>query len=64
MPFDNWEVMAPAARPPLTTVDPNLVNLEQYAASRLLRAIGGEELKSGTVLRPCELVVRNSSVPP
>lgn len=61
--FDNWDVMAEAARPPLTTVDPRLTALGRFAASRLLRAIDGEELEPGTLLRPCELVLRGSSVP-
>src|SRR4051812_31868084 len=37
--FDNWEVMAEASRPPLTTVDPNLTELGQLAARKLLQAI-------------------------
>ena len=42
--FDNWDVMVSAARPPLTTVDPNLVRLGRVAASRLMNAIDGGEL--------------------
>lgn len=61
--FDNWGVMAEASRPPLTTVDPNLVKLGQVSASLLLAAIDGGELASGTILRPCDLVLRASSVP-
>jgi LacI family transcriptional regulator len=61
--FDNWDVMAEASRPPLTTVDPCLAKLGEFAASQLLNAIEGRELGSGTVLLPCELVVRDSSVP-
>jgi LacI family transcriptional regulator len=61
--FDNWDVMVEASRPRLTTVDPNLAMLGQLAASRLLHAIDGGELGSGLVLQPCDLVVRQSSVP-
>jgi len=61
--FDNWDVMVEAARPPLTTIDPNLVRLGQLSASRLLGAIDGGELGAGVVAQPCELVLRGSSVP-
>ena len=61
--FDNWPVMVEASRPPLTTVDPNLTRLGQESASLLLAAIDGGELGTGVVLRPCELVLRESSVP-
>jgi LacI family transcriptional regulator len=61
--FDNWQVMVEASRPPLTTVDPNLTRLGQESASLLLAAIDGGELGTGVVLRPCDLVLRESSVP-
>ena len=61
--FDNWDVMVEGARPPLTTIDPNLTLLGQLAASRLLTAIDGGELGSGLVLQRCDLVIRQSSVP-
>lgn len=61
--FDNWDVMVEGSRPPLTTVDPNLTKLGQLAANRLLTAIDGGELGSGLILRPCDLVLRQSSVP-
>jgi LacI family transcriptional regulator len=61
--FDNWDVMTEAARPPLTTVDPRLVRLGRLSASRLLAALDGGELGSGVVAQPCELVLRESSVP-
>lgn len=60
--FDNWDVMVVGSRPPLTTVDPNLTRLGRYAAGRLLAAIDGGELGAGVVLRPCDLVLRESSV--
>lgn len=58
--FDNWEVMATSSRPPLTTVDLNLTALGRHAATRLLAAIAGEDVR-GTEKYPCELVVRASS---
>ena len=61
--FDNWDVMVEASRPPLTTVDPNLTRLGQESASLLLAAIDGGTMDAGLVLRPCELVLRASSVP-
>ena len=60
--FDNWDVMVEAARPPLTTVDPNLTTLGRLAATRLMDAIDGRELPSGVHLQPCDLVLRQSSV--
>jgi LacI family transcriptional regulator len=59
--YDNWEVMAESARPPLTTVDLNLVEIGRVAALRLLDAIGGTAA-GGTVTVDARLVVRESSV--
>lgn len=59
--FDNWDVMVEAARPPLTTIDPNLKALGRIAASRLMTAIDGAELGHGVLLQPCDLVLRQSS---
>jgi len=61
--FDNWEVMAAACRPPLTTVDMNLRELGRAAGEHLLAAIEGRP-SSGLQLLPCTLVVRESSRPP
>lgn len=59
--FDNWEVMADACRPPLTTVDPNLSEVGRVAARELLVAIeGGAE--GGTRTVACKLVVRESTI--
>lgn len=60
--FDNWEVMATGSRPPLTTVDLNLTALGRHAATRLLAAIAGDDVR-GTIKYPCELVVRASTGP-
>jgi LacI family transcriptional regulator len=58
--FDNWEIMATACRPPLTTVDMNLRELGRTAAERLLVAIEGT-FAPGVEKLPCSLVVRESS---
>jgi LacI family transcriptional regulator len=58
--FDNWEIMASACRPPLTTVDMNLRELGRTAAERLLAAINGT-FEPGVEMLPCSLVVRESS---
>jgi LacI family transcriptional regulator len=57
--FDNWEVIANATRPPLTTVDMNLKDLGRHAGARLLEMIAGKRLK-GVHRLPCTLVVRGS----
>jgi LacI family transcriptional regulator len=57
--FDNWEIMATATRPPLTSVDMNLYDLGREAGSRLMEMIAGREL-SGIHRLPCTLVVRDS----
>ncbi len=58
--FDNWEIIATATRPPLTTVDLNLHELGRLAGLKLLAMIAGEQ-ESGIVRVPCSLVVRGSS---
>ena len=40
--FDNWDVMAHAARPPLTSVDMNLKALGREAGDRLIEMIAGK----------------------
>jgi LacI family transcriptional regulator len=57
--FDNWEVMAEATRPPLTSIDMNLRDLGQHAGLRLLDMIAGKRLH-GVHRLPCTLVVRES----
>ena len=59
--FDNWDVMALAARPPLTSIDMNLRALGREAGDRLIEMIAGKQL-SGIRRRPCSLVVRQSTV--
>jgi LacI family transcriptional regulator len=60
--FDNWDVMALAARPQLTSIDMNLKALGREAGDSLLEMIAGKKL-SGVRRRPCSLVVRASSMP-
>jgi LacI family transcriptional regulator len=58
--FDNWDVMALAARPPLTTVDMKLDGLGRAAGQELLSMLDGHR-RSGVLRLPCELVVRAST---
>src|SRR5947209_6694831 len=57
--FDNWEIIAEATRPPLTTVDMNLVELGREGGRRMLDLIAGKPWK-GIDRLPCKLVVRTS----
>ena len=57
--FDNWDVIAAATRPPLTTVDMNLHEVGRQAGLRLLDMIDGAR-PSGVECLPCRLVVRQS----
>ena len=43
--FDNWDVMALAARPPLTSVDMNLKALGREAGDRLIDMIAGKRVE-------------------
>jgi LacI family transcriptional regulator len=58
--YDNWDVMAQACRPPLTTVDPNLSEVGRVAARDLLAAIEGQG-PGGVRTVACSLVVREST---
>ncbi|TQM15169.1 LacI family DNA-binding transcriptional regulator [Pseudonocardia kunmingensis] len=60
--YDNWDVMALASRPPLTTVDLELEELGRHAARLLLDAVAGRAHR-GTVALPARLVVRASTLP-
>jgi LacI family transcriptional regulator len=59
--FDNWDVMATACRPPLTTVDLQLEELGRHAAQLLLDAIAGAPHPGTTSITP-RLVIRNSTL--
>lgn len=56
---DDWEALAAATRPPLTSVDPDLEGLGRAAAEDLIALLAGEE-RRGTVAFPPRLVVRES----
>lgn len=57
--FDNWKIVADATRPPLTSVDMNLVELGREGGRRLLDLIAGRVWR-GVDRLPCSLVVRES----
>jgi LacI family transcriptional regulator len=57
--FDNWEIVAAATRPPLTSVDMNLKELGREAGRCLMALIDGATLK-GVRRLPCSLVIRES----
>jgi LacI family transcriptional regulator len=57
--FDNWEIIAGATRPPLTSVDMNLVELGREGGRRMLDLIAGRKWK-GVDRLPCSLIVRQS----
>jgi len=57
--FDNWEIIADATRPPLTSVDMNLVELGREGGRRMLDLIAGKPWK-GVERLPCSLIVRQS----
>lgn len=58
--FDNWEIVAAATRPPLTTVDMNLKELGREAGRLILELAERKPVKSGVRQLPCSLVVRQS----
>ncbi|KUL42197.1 LacI family DNA-binding transcriptional regulator [Actinoplanes awajinensis] len=59
--FDNWDVIAEASRPPLTSVDMDLEGLGRSAAGLLLDAIAGNPAP-GPHRHPTRLIIRDSSV--
>jgi len=58
--FDNWEILAAATRPPLTSVDMNLKALGREAGRLILALSEGKQLEPGIRKLPCSLVVRQS----
>lgn len=58
--FDNWEIVAEATCPPLTSVDMNLAALGREAGLTLLSLVGGKPAEPGIRKLPCRLVVRQS----
>jgi LacI family transcriptional regulator len=57
--YDNWEIIAAATRPALTTIDMNLHTLGGLAATKLLGLIDGHK-DSGVQRFPCRLIARAS----
>jgi LacI family transcriptional regulator len=57
--FDNWEIIAEATRPPLTSVDMNLSELGREAGRKLMELIAGKR-HAGVHRLPCSLVMRES----
>ncbi|GAA1729232.1 LacI family DNA-binding transcriptional regulator [Brachybacterium phenoliresistens] len=60
--YDNWDVMALAARPPLTTVDMNLGEVGRRAGEMLLELIDGREPARREIIVPPRLEIRGSTV--
>jgi LacI family transcriptional regulator len=60
--FDNWEVFATGGVPGLTSVDMNFEVMGRMAGEKLFAAMAGDE-QHGTIIQPCRLVVRGSTVP-
>jgi len=60
--FDNWDVIALASRPPLTSIDMDLEGLGRAAAELLLKAIAGDH-SPGVHPHPAKLVIRDSTIP-
>lgn len=58
--FDNWEIVAAATRPPLTSVDMNLKTLGKQAGLTVLAMAEGKHVEPGIRKLPCQLVVRQS----
>jgi LacI family transcriptional regulator len=59
MGYDNWDIIAAATRPALSTVDMNLHELGKTAGSKLLELISGHQ-KMGILRLPTRLVIRDS----
>ena len=62
MGFDNWEVLAADARPPLTSVDMNLEEVGRAAARAVFAALDGAP-RRGLEALPCRVVIRGSTAP-
>lgn len=62
--FDNWKLVARETRPPLTSVDLNLVELGRVAGRALLNLVDGRPEAPGPRLMPCTLQIRESSGAP
>ena len=58
--FDNWDVLALASRPPLTSIEMNLRTVGRLSADFIMSAISSKAQRGITTV-PCSLVVRRSS---
>ena len=58
--FDNWEIVAAATRPPLSTVDMNLKEMGREAGRLILQLAEGKAVPAGIRKLPCKLLVRQS----
>ena len=58
--FDNWDIFAAATRPPLTSVDMELVELGREAGRTLLDLVDGRPVAPGLRRCACTLHVRDS----
>ncbi len=59
--YDNWDTMALASRPPLTTIDMDLGEIGRIAALHLLAAIDSGTPARGVTTVPCRLILRESA---
>ncbi|MGC0368857.1 LacI family DNA-binding transcriptional regulator [Microbacterium sp. SLBN-111] len=60
--YDNWELLAASARPPLTSIDANLQQLGRQAAQRIFDAIDGVDVGNGIHQLPVRLIIRGSTI--
>lgn len=60
--FDNWEIVAAATRPALTTVDMNLRDLGCEAGRLILQLAAGAPVAPGPRHLPCRVVQRASCI--
>lgn len=58
---DNWDVIAGAARPSITSVDLNLREVGRKASELLMRKIAGENVPGGLRYVDCLLITRQST---
>jgi LacI family transcriptional regulator len=52
----DWDIIAGATRPPLTTIDMNLHELERQAGRRMLAMINDETTHAGVLRLACRIV--------
>jgi LacI family transcriptional regulator len=62
MGFGKWEVLTTNARPQLTSIDPNLQQLDRTAAQPMFAALDGVGVGHGTQYLPTRLVIRGLTI--